>query len=361
MSEKQSKKQQFAHPEVQARINEIRSESIMSQGGVVYTCLPSVMSDSYGEAVGSLYQQERSAKGKALRALYPTDEYHTSHPGKFPPGEQFLARKHIARLQNEKKSELYRLVRDGYFVDDTGRVTAVPVWGKPVDEQSAKDHLRATRDVLEMQLQETGVDTSGWGKGSAKTIDHLAREIASGEASVGPICHADGSITMQRTLQPVGVGVYITEADGRRLELREMTQDWVRDGAVERSKTRNRDQLPLSLGEKAIAGEDVTGAALRALSEELGMQAKPEELVAYAQTSRIVAASDPMNTYPGIESHYVASPFALNLASGDVRYRDNNSDRSTSGATYAYIEHTDDLREICFAWQEMAPATEQQT
>lgn len=113
---------------------------------------------------------------------------------------------------------------------------------------------------LEDRLTSAGIDTSLWGKGKAKTIGHLAKEIASGETVLAE--EADGKPI--RRLEVATANIHHSTADGKLLRLKEAKQCF-HDG---RERQRN---LAHALSEKIQPAEDPTLAIQRGIREELGI------------------------------------------------------------------------------------------
>lgn len=116
------------------------------------------------------------------------------------------------------------------------------------------------REVSDLRglLARFGVDTSTWGTGEAKTVDHLLEEIRSGDSEL--VVEAAG---IARRVRNVWIDVFAT-TDSGRLHLVERRQVFG-DG---RQRMR---RLPASLGEKCRVGEEPLVAARRGFAEELGI------------------------------------------------------------------------------------------
>jgi len=120
-------------------------------------------------------------------------------------------------------------------------------------------------DELLEWLQHMGIDTSGWGSGSAKAVDELHAEISKGETTLRML---EGKVF--RCLSVVKLVVRESAASlstdggprvGRHRHL-VCTRQRMADG-----RTRERNQLP---SEKLLNEEDPVLAAERAVREELG-------------------------------------------------------------------------------------------
>lgn len=128
-----------------------------------------------------------------------------------------------------------------------------------------------------------------WGKGEAKTLDHLFAEIDSGEA----VIEKEG-VGLVRIVSGSVVDVCY-QLDNVVLRLKESKQ--VFSDGRERSRS-----LDASIGEKIRPGERALDAAHRALREELGIL---DDLVL---TSLPLVAKGPIPSvsFPGLMTKYVS-------------------------------------------------------
>lgn len=127
-----------------------------------------------------------------------------------------------------------------------------------------------------------------WGTHSAKTVDHLLREINEGE-TVLVVDNESG--TMIREFSFASIEVRYTEGDSvyRLIEHKQVFTDG-------RERVRQSD---ISIGEKMKHGEvDIHDVITRALSEELGIQ----EGYTATLTESVIEEVDSMS-YPGLRSH----------------------------------------------------------
>ena len=104
-----------------------------------------------------------------------------------------------------------------------------------------------------------------WGKGYAKTLNHLFEEIKNEECTIKEI---DGYLV--RTIEYVGVRVLYE--DNVTWLLKEDRQVF-NDGRIRRRK------MPSSVSEKMKFGEDATISASRGISEELGIDVNINQLI----------------------------------------------------------------------------------
>ena len=159
----------------------------------------------------------------------------------------------------------------------------------------------ASLDDLSTWLEAAGINTSIWGQGNAKTVADLWVEYASGES----VFDDDPPARLVEVAQ-----VIIRRGDAVLLEI-----------AQEFADGRRRERLrPPS--EKLKRGEEPLAAALRCLSEELGLS--PGDVVienARPPTGQNIDSP----SYPGLPTRYRMYMFdvaAGSLPDGDF-YRDN--------------------------------------
>lgn len=171
------------------------------------------------------------------------------------------------------------------------------------------------RDLLESH----GVDTSEYGQGAAKTVEHLADEVAKGETEL--VVDEQGRIS--RRIAIAAINVLTTDARGDYWELYEKSQEFT-DG---RRRTRN---LPQSLSEKTIPGESPTDATERALTEELGVS--DDDIVARYDIGTTDEPPRISNSYPGLATETVKSTSVVVLDPDTAKgsYQEIQSDKTTT-------------------------------
>ncbi len=140
----------------------------------------------------------------------------------------------------------------------------------------------ATVDALKALLRARRVDISLWGTGSAKTVESLLEEIATGEIELK-------DKPFRRVLTGV-VQVIIRRGDRILIEAEQVFYD---------GRRRARNIPP---AEKMLPGESYIDAARRCLTEELGLTLDGVEILPETHTS-----SQEMRTswsYPGLLGQY---------------------------------------------------------
>ena len=145
-----------------------------------------------------------------------------------------------------------------------------------------------------------------WGKGQAKTVGHLLREVAAGQSILREL---DGELV--REVHVLWADVMHVAGDGGVFLLREAYQELI-DDSDRRIRTRT---LPASIGEKIVPGEDPGEAAARALRKKLDI----ESFVArYELTTS--ERLQPADSYPGLNCLYRDMQTVLLLV-GDEHFR----------------------------------------
>jgi hypothetical protein len=177
-----------------------------------------------------------------------------------------------------------------------------------------KEHFPT--DALKKQLADAGIDTSSWGTGQAKTLEHLQKEIESGETIL--ITGKAGEL-----LRRVVVGcadIYYQSPDGKKYRLKEDRQVF-KDG---RERRRNLGQ---AVSEKMKPGEDIKEAMIRGIQEELGISGEIN-LTETGTDEQIITSP----SYPGLKSQYIRHKFQAMLNDEQFNpggYVEEQSDKST--------------------------------
>lgn len=138
-----------------------------------------------------------------------------------------------------------------------------------------------TQAQLYAWLQQQNIDVTQWGRGAAKSLAHLWRELQNGDAV----------IKTQPTLRIVNVVQVVIRRDD--LILLEKAQEFG-DGQM-----RYRNQPP---SEKMRIGEDYLAAARRGLLEELGVASDDVAFFQDSYRQRHAVIESP--SYPGLPTQY---------------------------------------------------------
>ena len=155
---------------------------------------------------------------------------------------------------------------------------------------------KMTRLELLSYLYENGITVDGWGKGKAKTVDHLLREINSGEARITKIGHQ-----LIREAESVVVHTYV-DFRGKIFKLIEDKQLF-RDGRI---KPRGIEHAP---AEKMRPGETTFEALRRAFHEELGFDEDEASRLIFDFKSKTVKGPVPSESFPGLITLYTLHEF----------------------------------------------------
>jgi hypothetical protein len=179
-------------------------------------------------------------------------------------------------------------------------------------------------NILKKSLENSGIDTSKWGKGQAKTLADLQKEIEGGETLL--VNNESGELLRKITVSDADI--YFLSPEGKKYRLKEEKQVF-KDG---RERRRN---LGITVSEKMKPDEDPKNTMIRGIQEELGIRGN------IALTK--VGMKDEIKTspsYPGLQTQYVIYKFQALL---------NVEQFNPNG----YIEEQDGLSTY-FVWEEMS-------
>lgn len=188
--------------------------------------------------------------------------------------------------------------------------------------KSENIQITALSDLVSI-LQYSNIDISKWGKGEAKTIEHLLQEILEGESKL--FFNEEGKLI--REIEASNGFVYYQVDESTRLKLIEDKQVFI-DGRV-----RSRRDRGFSIAEKIKPGEDPSVAFSRCINEELNIYGDFNLMVIPSETKFLESMS-----YPGLWTCYLNHQFEVFL---------NKEQFSPDG----YIEKQDDLTTY-FVWEE---------
>jgi len=177
--------------------------------------------------------------------------------------------------------------------------------------------------VLRQQLEGAGINVSEWGKGQAKTLAHLQKEIKSGETVL--VTGEQGELL--RKVVVGGVDIFYVSPDGKKYRLKEDKQIF-KDG-----RERKRD-LGQAVSEKMKPKEDPKDAMIRGVREELGIEGEISLTETGADEQLLSSPS-----YPGLQSQYIRYKFEAML--NDQQFKSNG-----------YVEEQDD-KSTYFVWEEV--------
>jgi hypothetical protein len=165
-------------------------------------------------------------------------------------------------------------------------------------------------------LKKFDIDQSGFGRGNAKTIDDLEKEIANGECAL-----VEKGGLLVRYVHILNIDVF-AKIEGRRLYLREIRQKFA-DGRIRERK------LPASLSEKlALTEKNYSQAIERTLTEEI--QVQKFSMLSAPQKKPLVI--EPSMDYPGILTEYKIIFVAILINPIEYKpdgYREIQTDKTT--------------------------------
>ena len=169
---------------------------------------------------------------------------------------------------------------------------------------------------LQEKLTSAKIDTSTWGKGQAKTLQHLQREIDDGEAII--IKKENG--TLLRQVEGGGSDVYYTSPTGKKYKLRE-------DKQVFNDGRERRRHIGQAVSEKMKQSENPIDAMIRGIKEELGIGGEIN-----LTALDIVEETKDSQSYPGLRSTYIHHKFKTVLTEPQFNpdgYIEEQTDKST--------------------------------
>jgi len=157
---------------------------------------------------------------------------------------------------------------------------------------------------LENYLIENGVPVEDWGKGYAKTVEHLLWEIQAKECNL----IKEGGILI-REIEFVMSEIFYKKGDDT-FKLIEEKQIFV-DG---RERVRQKNS---SVSEKIKIGEDPHESLKRGIEEELGLNLTDSQI----ETKGVFNEEEVSNSFPGLTTRYKGNKFTCYL--DDTQYNPN--------------------------------------
>jgi hypothetical protein len=169
---------------------------------------------------------------------------------------------------------------------------------------------------LKNQLENAGINTSLWGTGQAKTLEHLQKEIDEEETVLIP---GENGEILRRVVVGKADVIYISP-NGQKFHLKEEKQVFT-DGRERQRKLEN------SVFEKMKPGEDPEGAIVRGIKEELNIDGQID--LERLNTMEEIVESP---SYPGLRSQYILHVFKITLTEEQFKeegYVESQKDKST--------------------------------
>lgn len=155
-----------------------------------------------------------------------------------------------------------------------------------------------------------------WGTGKSKTVNHLLDELKNNECE---LTEMNGTLT--RFIEFVGVKIFYTDKEEQRWFLKEDRQEF-KDGRV------RRRNMPSSVSEKMMSGEDPLIAAIRGIREELGVKVYGHQLI----KRRDLHYDGGSLSYPGLDTKYKGHKFICEFDDNQfdpTGYMEAQSDKNT--------------------------------
>ena len=171
-----------------------------------------------------------------------------------------------------------------------------------------------TSNLIQL-LNSYQIPISEWGKGYAKTIDHLQKEIDNKECNL-----VDEDGVLIREIEIVMCEIIYNE-EGKTYKLIEEKQIFV-DG---RTRTRDKES---SMSEKMKIGEDPLQSLIRGIEEELGITIDETQI----QKQKNVYEDGTSNSFPGLMTRYKGHNFYCELTKEQFNpdgYIETQSDKKT--------------------------------
>jgi hypothetical protein len=169
---------------------------------------------------------------------------------------------------------------------------------------------------LKSYLMNYGIPVDEWGKGYAKTIGHLEKEIESEECSL-----VEDNGTLIREIEFVMCEIFYND-----LKLKEEKQIF-KDG---RERTRVKES---SMSEKMKIGEDPLNSLIRGIEEELGVNVREDQLISQG----VIRRESVSESFPGLTTRYLGHKFSCVF--DDSQYNPEG-----------YVEHQKD-KSTYFIWE----------
>jgi hypothetical protein len=176
------------------------------------------------------------------------------------------------------------------------------------------------REDVILLLERHNIPFASWGQGHAKTLEHLLKELESGES----VLEEDESGELLLKANIVDVEIFHTDRTGKRLKLVEEKQVF-NDG-----RERKRD-MP-GVAEKMKPGEKPEEAARRGILEELGINLRD---VRYHSKNEDTLESF---SYPGLKRSSVFYRFSAELDSGEFKPEGYTEVQPDKVATFVWVE-----------------------
>lgn len=175
------------------------------------------------------------------------------------------------------------------------------------------------KGVLTAKLKRNNIDISGWGKEGTKSVDHLLKEISTGESRVTETGGIIRNRAIRRSARVACVEV-VHRKNGEDLILHEDRQEFG-DGGIRKRET------GVSVCEKIKRKEDPREAAYRGVAEELGIRGP-----VYIDDQGVDSEEKDSLSYPGLTTSFCYHRFRVWIDKNQYReegYQEVQKDKTT--------------------------------
>ena len=184
-------------------------------------------------------------------------------------------------------------------------------------DSDAETKEQMNPEKLKAILNEAKIDTTEWGQGKAKTLEHLAKEVIAGETEIART--TEGKLVRRITVGKADIYYYDKES-GNTYKLVEDKQIF-KDG---RERKRNLDA---AISEKFKPDENPQEAIMRGIQEELNIKGEMKIEEKGMENEEIESPS-----YPGLNTQYVLHRFETFLERNQFNkegYKEEQPDKTT--------------------------------
>lgn len=192
---------------------------------------------------------------------------------------------------------------------------------RPLNEHDTTEATEATEEIIAALLSQHEIDLSQYGQGSAKSLASLVKEVNEGEAALTTNDRGE----LIRCISVAKANITYRMPDGRVLRLKEDRQEFT-DGRVRQRDTALGDG---AISEKMHAGEDPTGAIVRAIRDE---ELKIDTGFTVSDQPHISTEEVESPSFPGLMTQYTIFRFGVALSDEAFRpegYTETQPDKTT--------------------------------
>jgi hypothetical protein len=162
-------------------------------------------------------------------------------------------------------------------------------------EQFDAPEIKTQVDLINI-LSQYDIPYQNWGTGKSKTVEDLFSEVVGNECQI-----VERESGLVRLIEFVGIKVFYKDVETLWF-LKEDRQEF-NDGRM------RRRNMPTSVAEKMISGEDPVTAGVRGISEELDLKINSSQL----KKHRDIQFNGGSLSYPGLRTKYKGHQFTCYL------------------------------------------------